>query len=613
MNQDIWAATDPAPLGETYATAARSPLLDAKVMMVDDEPLMTDLIQTHLEDEGYRNFVVTNDPLRALALLKRESPGVLLLDLMMPQLSGFELLTAIRADRSLRYTPVIVLTAASGADAKLRALQLGATDFLSKPVDSSELVLRVRNTLAFHQYHDRLVNFDAVTGLPNARPFERGMDEMLARREVVGGTVALFSITVPEVRRLRESVEQEAADALARELARRVAELARSESVPSLAATSSERAPRVARLGADEFGLLLEGLADADAVEAVAKRLLASLAEPVVVGSHDLAPGAWIGVSMSPADGLTAERLRKAADLAATHASQYGSAQYQFASAELQARSYERLKLGSQLRGAAARGELRLHYQPKIDAASRRIVGAEALVRWQHPEHGLMAPGRFIPLAEELGLIGVIGSWVMERACHDAAGWMRAGLPPLKVAVNVAEPQFASGGLCDELRRALSDSGLPAHQLVIELTESMLMVDVDAALALMHELKALGVTLSIDDFGTGYSSLSYLKRLPLDELKIDRSFIVDLPGEAGDVAIVSAVIDLGHSLGMSVTAEGVETAAQRDCLAALGCDQFQGFLFSKPIPVEQLVQWCSAPPSATSAATAWSPVHPTAT
>ncbi len=587
MKQDVWAATQTLDLDDDES--ARSPLLDAKVMMVDDEPLMTDLIQAHLEDEGYVNFVVCNDPRQALGLLHREDPGVLLLDLMMPQMSGFEVLEAIRADRQLRYTPVIVLTAATGADSKLRALQLGATDFLSKPVDSSELVLRVRNTLAFYQYHKRLVNFDPVTGLPTQDLFERALDEVLARRELVGGVVALFSITVPECRTLREGIDRASADALVKVLARRLDLFASAENRGSSLATSSERAPRVARLGTDQFAVLLEGLADALAVEAAAKRLMSTLVEPVLLGLHDTVATAWVGIAVSPADGLQSEALRKSADLAASHARSQGVSQFQFASAELNARSYERLALGSQLRGAVQRGELLLHYQPKVDVAAGRIVGAEALVRWLHPQHGLVPPGRFISLAEELGLIGSIGQWVLETACRDAAQWSRAGHRALKIAVNVAKPQFQGGDLCATVRQALFDSGLPAQQLVLELTESMLMDDLGGSLALMHALKDLGLTLSIDDFGTGYSSLSYLKRFPLDELKIDRSFIIDLPGRTADLAIVRTIIDLGHNLGMTVVAEGIETDGQLACVRQFGCDTFQGFLFSKPVPLEQFV------------------------
>jgi EAL domain-containing protein (putative c-di-GMP-specific phosphodiesterase class I)/PleD family two-component response regulator len=587
MKNDIWAVTSSAEIDEL---PRRSPLLDAKVMMVDDEPLMTDLIRTHLEDEGYTNFVVTNDPREALPLLRREDPGVLLLDLMMPQISGFELLEAIRADRALRFVPVIVLTASTGADAKLRALQLGATDFLSKPVDASELVLRVRNTLAFHQYHSRLINFDPVTGLPNQRMFDRGLEEILSRRDLVDSRQALLSITVPECRQLRESIDQITADGLARAIARRLERFASSEIEPSAFATGTDRALRVARLAADRFGVLLEVKADAEAVEAAVRRLLDMLSEPVPLGPHEVVPNAWIGVSVAPADGDTAEALHKCADLAGTRAREDANSHFKFASPEMNAKSYQRMTLGLQLRGAAQRGELRLHYQPKLDLAGNRVVGAEALVRWQHPEHGLIAPGSFIPLAEELGLICGIGQWVIEQACIEAAGWARAGLGELKVAVNVAKPQFLSGDLCAVLRQAILDSGLPPRQLVLELTESMLMDDGQDALALMGDLKALGVTLSIDDFGTGYSSLSYLKHLPIDELKIDRSFVIDLPGQKADSAIVQAVIDLGHRLGMSVIAEGVETVGQLDCLRQLGCDQYQGFLFSKPVPAEKFRQ-----------------------
>jgi predicted signal transduction protein with EAL and GGDEF domain len=580
MKNDVWTLVD-----EPARAPAASPLLAAKVMMVDDEPLMTDLVQTHLEDAGYVNFVVTNDPRDALCLLHSERPGVLLLDLMMPQMSGFELLEAIRADAELRYMPVIVLTAATGADSKLRALQLGATDFLAKPVDASELVLRLRNTLAYHEYHNRLINFDPVTGLPNQRPFDRGIDEMLARADRCAGMAALLSIALPELRQLRESVDQAASDGVAKAIARRLERFAGGETA-ARGGGAHGRKPRVARLGPEQFGVLLDGLADAEAIEAAARRLLATVGGLVVVGPHEVAPKPWIGISVAPADGLTAEALRKGADLAATRAAAEGGVQYKFASHELNAKSYERFTLGLQLRGAAGRGQLRLHYQPKVDIASGRVVGAEALVRWQHPEHGLLPPGQFIGLAEELGLIRGIGAWVIERACLDAAEWERAGHRGLKIAVNVAKPQLQSGELGRVLRQAMFDSGLPAAQLVVELTESMLMDDVDESLALMHEMKQLGVTLALDDFGTGYSSLGYLKRFPIDELKIDRSFVVDLPARA-DVAIVQAVIDLGHSLGMSVTAEGVETDAQRSCLQHMGCDLYQGFLYSEPVPAER--------------------------
>jgi len=597
VKNDVWLHTGPAPLdGEAPEVAAepRSPLLDAKVMLVDDEPLMTALVEAHLEDAGYTNFVTTNDPREALALLRREDPGVVLLDLMMPQLSGFDVLAAIRADPALRYTPVIVLTAAAGADAKLRALQLGATDFLSKPVDASELVLRVRNTLAFQQFTQRLMNRDQVTDLPNARPFLRFVNELLAGSHGFVHSGALFSIEVPQLREVAETLGPAAADELALRLARRLGRLVDPAAVARKRATGQGSDPVLARLEVDRFGLVVRGLLDADSLETEARRVIARLSEPVVIGMHEVVPAVWLGVAAFGTDGNDAQTLRRSAERAASHARQTGGGAVAYASQELNARTLERMTLGAQLRGAAARGELRLHYQPKIDLADGRISGAEALVRWAHPQHGLLAPGRFIALAEELGLITAIGTWVAEQACRDAAGWVAAG-HDLKIAINVSKQQFVAGDLCEVLRCALFDAGLPPERLIVELTESMLMDNVEHGMRLMLRLKALGLALSIDDFGTGYSSLSYLKKFPLDELKIDRSFVMDLPGSAADLAIVRSVVDLGHNLGMSVIAEGVETEAQRISLQALGCDRYQGFLFSRPVPAAELCPVGGAP------------------
>jgi EAL domain-containing protein (putative c-di-GMP-specific phosphodiesterase class I)/PleD family two-component response regulator len=602
MKKDIWAATAEVDLDDAEAMQSRSPLLDAKVMMVDDEPLMTDLIQAHLEDGGYTNFVVCNEPRRALDLLKREKPGLLLLDLMMPGISGFEILEAVRADRELRYTPVIVLTAATNAESKLQALQLGVTEFLAKPVDASELVLRVRNTLAFQVYHERLINFDHATGLPNETMFETNLGELMelqAQQGPKGGMLALFSITVPECRQLRESVDRRTADKLAAILARRLERLVASELASAKLMDSGDRRQRVGRLGEQHFCVLIDGLRDVEAVEDTAKAILATLSEPVRLGSHELATVPWLGIAIAPDDGQNAATLRQSADLAATHGRQQGKSQITFASPELNTKSYERLMLAAQLRGAAQRGELRLHYQPKVDIATNRIIGVEALARWQHPDHGLMAPDRFIALAEETGIMVGLGQWVIERACRDIGGWMQAGLGELTVAVNVSKLQLTTGSLGQLVRKAMFDNGVPARQLMIELTESMLMDNVQQCVALMHELKALGVTLSIDDFGTGYSSLSYLKRFPVDELKIDRSFVSDLPGSPTDVALVRTVIELGHSLGMKVTAEGVETDEQLACLKRFGCDAFQGFLFSRPLTLEQCIELLAASPHKT--------------
>ncbi|KTT21055.1 GGDEF/EAL domain-containing response regulator [Pseudacidovorax intermedius] len=555
-----------------------SPLLSSTLMMVDDDPLMTDLVQTYLEEAGYTRFIATQEPADAAALLRQHRPELLLLDLVMPGISGFEILEQVRADEALRHLPVIVLTAASDPASKLRALQLGATDFLAKPVDPSELVLRVRNTLVFRHYHERLIHYDQLTGLPNGTLFGKSLQALLAKAAARDERTALFSIGVPECRQLRESLDPAAAELLTTVVARRLERLAERFG----ARREGDGGVRAARLDEQHFTLVIDALPGPQALPAMAKAVLAALAEPVRMRGLDVAPTPWLGAAMAPDDGTSARALCQSADLALTEGRRSGQP-LSFASPQLNAQSYQRTLLGAQLRGAAARGELRLHYQPKVDVGSRRIAGVEALVRWQHPERGLVPPAEFIPLSEEMGLVQEVGQWVIEHACRDVAAWAADGLGAVSVSVNVAKPQIIGGDLEGVLRRALADSGLPAAQLVVELTESMLMNEVPACLSTLHEIKATGISLSLDDFGTGYSSLSYLKQFPLDELKVDRSFVMDLPGTHADTALVRTVIDLGHSLGMRVVAEGVETQAQLDCLQRLDCDLVQGFLFSRPV------------------------------
>ena len=563
-----------------------APWDEALVMMVDDEELLTDVIQTHLEDAGYTRFVACNEPTEALALIQARRPDVLLLDLMMPRVSGFDILAAVRADPDLQYTPVVVLTAASDPATKLRALELGATEFLAKPVDASELVLRMRNTLAFKRYQDRLAYVDPVTGLANRDRFTRRLESLLphtlARRD---GAMGLLHLSCEQVRQTRETLGPRAADSLLRELALRLGGVM--VSMPGMARLSSE-ALDLARVGDHDFALLMPDLAHAEAAADMAKQCLQALAEPIEVDGHPIFLSPSVGIALAPADGRHADSLLKGADMACSKAiASNGKTRYEFFSEEMTARSLERLTLTHQLRRALERDELRLHYQPKVCLRTGAIKGAEALVRWQHPEHGLLLPGRFITVAEESGLIGDIGAWVLDEACRQAKLWRDEGLEHLKIAVNVARPQFEDGQLCIRLQQLLKSTGLPPSWLMMELTESMLVQDAAKALQQMHDLRALGVGLSIDDFGTGYSSLSYLKRFPASELKIDRSFIIDLPKHDKDRAIVQTVVTLGHSLGMDVVAEGIETPDQQRILQHIGCDVFQGFLFSKAVPPEQ--------------------------
>jgi predicted signal transduction protein with EAL and GGDEF domain len=340
----------------------------------------------------------------------------------------------------------------------------------------------------------------------------------------------------------------------------------------------------VARLGGDEFALLLPHVSGVDGAMAVARRLLASFADPIELAGQQVAVSPSIGISLFPQDGDDAESIMEGADAAMYRAKEQGRNTFEIFSPALRQEANEHLALEAALRRGLAAGEFVLYYQPKVNLKTGRITGAEALVRWNHPEKGLLYPGSFVPLAEQTGLVGALGEFVIAAACEQLAAWRAAGLSDLTVAVNVSARELGEQ-LVDYVTRALRLSGIPGHSLELELTESAALDSLELTVQVIQALRALGVTCSIDDFGTGYCGLSYLNRLPIDALKIDRSFITELSG--GSDTIVAAVIALGHSLGLKVIAEGVETADQLAYLASRGCDEMQGYLFSKPIPAEE--------------------------
>jgi len=559
-------------------------LSNAKVMAIDDEPIMTDLIQAYLEEAGYVTVVSLNQSERALEIVRQEQPSVLLLDLIMPGLSGFDVLRMIRADDELRFLPVIVLTAANDAPTKLKALDYGATDFLSKPVDSSELVLRVRNSLAFKIYQDQLANTDGVTGLPNRNVMLRRVAGVIQQSRRAGTVFGLLQVDIDRFKHVNDSFGTGAGDALLRSVGQRLDQCVREGDM--VARLADRDAATLASLGGDEFTILLPTLPMAGAAENAARRLLAAVAEPFIVAGREIVVTASIGIATYPGDGESPEVLLARAGSATALSKQEGGNQFAFYSPSLNERSVERLTLGSQLRNAVARSELRLEFQPKVQISTGRITGAEALVRWQHPEHGLLSPLKFIQLAEELGLISSIGEWVLEAACAQCATWESQGLEGLKISVNVSQPQFRQRRIVKAVASALRTHRLGTAQLMLELTESMLIDNGGTVRSTLDELRKLGTQLSIDDFGTGYSSLSYLKQFPVDELKIDRSFITDLPTDNGNAAIVQAVVTLAHHLNMSVIGEGVQTSGELQRLRELGCDEYQGYFCSKPVPAD---------------------------
>ncbi|MGH8657458.1 MAG: GGDEF/EAL domain-containing response regulator [Gammaproteobacteria bacterium] len=582
----------PVSPGQIIRPEARpvATLTDGTIMLIDDEALTLEVVQTFLEEAGYTRFVTTDQPRQAIELLLSRRPDVVLLDLMMPEVSGFDILSRMRADTEMKYTPVIVLTSANDATTKLKALELGATDFLSKPVDPSELTLRLRNALAFKAYQDRLANYDDLTGLPNRRMFLARLDWAIRRAKRHQGTCALLHLNLDRFKQINDSFGHRIGDFLLREVAQRLdASVRESDAVGRLASNPPQSS--LSRIGGDEFTALLPEIDKADNALLVARRIKAALGEPFFAGDQDLFLTASIGIAVYPDDGVEPESLLQQADVAMRHSKRHGGNSYEFYSKDINARAYERLTLENQLRRALEREELLLHYQPKVDVATGHIVGAEALVRWHHPELGMVSPAKFVPLAEESGLIEPLGEWVLREACKECKAWQHlGGLQHPGIAVNVSSLQLKKGGLLQVLRSALETSGLEAQHLVIELTESVLMESAQANVQMLEELKAIGVRLAIDDFGTGYSSLSYLKRFPLDELKIDRSFMSDVPCDRDNAAIASAIIALAHNLGLKVVAEGIESTDQLEFLKAKLCDEFQGYLFSRPLPNEEFKQ-----------------------
>jgi predicted signal transduction protein with EAL and GGDEF domain len=590
------AAAGPESVWGNISPMRTPGLHDVTVMMVDDEPMMTDVIQTYLEEAGYSRFVSVNDPLQAIEQARRHRPGLLLLDLMMPGLSGFDILSIMRNDEELRYIPVIVLTAANNPTTRLRALELGATEFLSKPVDSSELVLRVRNSLVFKLYQDRLANMDPLTGLPNRRVFLERLRNVMVEAQERRASMALLHIGLDRFKQINDSLGHRAGDQLLADVAVRLQTCLRrgdgtrdTQRSEELRAKHPNDALFLSRLAGDEFALLIPELGSPETGGRVASRILTVMARPFQHEGQDLFVTPSIGIAVYPGDGLDDETLRRSAESALAHAKDNGRNNFRYYSPHLNSASTERLGMQTRLRRAIERKELLLHFQPKVELATGQVVGAEALLRWVSPELGLVPPDRFIPMAEESGLIVEFGEWVLQAACAQMAQWREAGHGNIKVAINVSRHEVVAGGLVGTVAKAIERHAIQAGQLVIELTEGMLMDRHEQTRQQLEALRAMGVEISIDDFGTGYSSMNYLKRFPLDELKIDRSFVNNTPDDPINSAIVKAVIVLAHSLGMRVVAEGVETEPSRTMLQELGCDLFQGYLCSKPMPAPEFM------------------------
>ena len=433
----------------------------------------------------------------------------------------------------------------------------------------------------------RLAYFDTLTGLPNRQLFHQKLQHAIDEASEKKLKVATLYVDLDNFKRINDTLGHNFGDVVLKEVANRIEHCVRSyDSV--VRAGPDDDGPQLARLGGDEFVAILHNLQSEDEAVAVAERLRREFTRPVHHQGHEFVVTSSIGVSIYPDDGDDIDTLLKNADVAMYQAKNAGRNSVRFYSGTMSLRSLERLELESSLHHALERGEFDLHYQPKISIASGKICGVEALIRWNHPERGMIDPGSFIPVAEECGLISPIGEWVLKRACRQARLWQdRFGLD-ISVAVNLSSQQFLQSRVDEVVLQALFEASLKPRLLQLELTESILMHDMSETVPLLNKLKSMGIGLAMDDFGTGYSSLSYLKRLPIDIVKIDRTFVADLEQDRDDAAICATIIAMAHALGLQVVAEGVETEGQLEYLRAQGCDQVQGYLISKAVTASEL-------------------------
>jgi len=417
---------------------------------------------------------------------------------------------------------------------------------------------------------------DALTTLPSRMLLTDRLSQAIVAASRHGGSVGVMFVGIDRFKAINNTFGHDAGDTLLQQAAARLREC--------VAAVDT-----VGRFGGDEFALILSDAQDADRVASVARRVLARFAEPFRAREHEVYCTASLGIAMHPADGATADALIRNADIALHRAKDHGRNRFEFFTPEMHAQAVRRLQLETALRGALERREFVLHYQPVLRVAEGQVAGFEALIRWRHPDHGLLPPGEFVPILEQSGLIVEVGEWVLSTACGQIRRWCDMGMPA-RVAVNLSAVQFHRPGLEDVVERLVRAHGIAPHLLMLELTESVLMADPVQAERTLRHLKALGVGIAIDDFGTGYSGLAYLRRFPVDVLKIDRSFLAECDMREGAV-MTRAIVELGHALGLRVVAEGVERPRQLAFLRELGCDEMQGFLFGAGMPAHEAHAW----------------------
>lgn len=583
---------------------------EAKLLIVDDEPANVLLLQRLLEQSGFTNIMTLTDSRKALDHFDTFVPDIILLDIQMPYLDGFDIMKGV-ADRlpADRYVPILVLTADATVATKRRALAAGANDFVTKPFDALEVVLRVKNLLHTRILHSQLSEqnqclermveertkqiqhqafHDSLTGLPNRALFMDRLSLAQTRAQRSNAPMAIFFIDLDNFKTINDSLGHDAGDQLLAAIGERLTPCVR-------------LGDTIARLGGDEFTILME---EADSVEdaiAIADRITAEMSAPFLIDGREIFASASIGIAFQTEVFDSFDTLLRNADAAMYEAKANGKCGYMLFDSTMNDYAADRLELETGLRFALERREFQLHYQPLINLETRDMVGVEALLRWTHPTRGSIPPGKFIPIAEDTGLIVPIGYWVLEEACRQMKSWTDSwpDYGTFTMNINLSGRQLQRPDIVERVREIVAASGVKASSLKLEITESVMMKDMEINVERLHGLKSIGVKLAMDDFGTGYSCMANLDTMPLDTVKIDRAFVQRLANmKEGSDQMVGAIIALSRALNLDVTGEGVETLRQVTQLKGLGCVIAQGYFFAKPLTAEVLGSYIAAGPGA---------------
>lgn len=580
------------------------------LLLIDNDPNVLQTLQRQLRDEGYEILTAATSH-QALSMIGQQEIEVVISEQDMPDMNGSELLNQIR--QSHPNTVRILLTGCSDAKVVTQSINEGAAyKYFIKPWDADELRYNLREAFQFydllfereqleheikhsntelrqinealqqrltHQSRQliRISQYDAVTGLPNRLLFTDRLKQAIVRARSDNSLLAVAMIGLDRFMLINETMGQSAGDQLLHAVAERLQ-------------SRISDSDTVARFGGDEFIMMLTDLHSLEETNAALEMLRETLAEPFTINGQEIFTSSGIGICMYPYDGGSDEELIKHANTAMHHGKQMGEGKYKFYAEEMNQAASEWLELENQLRYALKRKEFEIHYQPQYAIADNRLLGVEALIRWQHPEKGLISPAKFLPILEKTGLIIPVGEWVFHEACRQYQSWRAEGIAIDSVSINLSVRQFSSDYLLSMMTNVLRELNLDPHrnEIRLEVTEHMVIEDFETTIELLHKLKEMGFHIAVDDFGTGYASLHYLTRFPVSSLKIDRTFINRLNSKESDANLVKAIIAMAHSLGLSVTAEGVETGQQLDFLRRYQCDEAQGYLLSRPCPADEI-------------------------